>query len=194
LLSIDFVWNVKEPHPNLMAFSPEQQYKIIKELCELPQFSENKNIKDLKIKLISRYSHLASSSVDTINKTLIEETKHWLGDYPNSLKLYNDALNKFQNNVHQRNLLDDLRLSLEILLKSIFENDKSLENQISFIGDFIKERKGSKELSNMFKKLLDYYSKYHNEYIKHNDAVIENEIEFIFEITSSFMKFLIRIK
>lgn len=34
---------------NLKAFSPEQQFRVIKELCELDQFKENNDIKDLKI-------------------------------------------------------------------------------------------------------------------------------------------------
>lgn len=117
-----------------------------------------------------------------------------MSDYPESLKIYEDALNKFGNNIYQRNLLDDLRLSLEKLLQNILENQKSIENQLSKIGNFIKERDGSKELNNMFVKLIDYYSKYQNTYVKHDDAVIENEIEIMFEMTCSFMKFLIRIK
>ena len=40
---------------NLAAFSPQQQYKIIKELCELDRFQKNQQAKDLKIKLVSRY-------------------------------------------------------------------------------------------------------------------------------------------
>ena len=44
----------------------------------------------------------------------------------------------------------------------------------------------------MFLKLIDYYCKYQNFYVKHDDAVIEEEIEFIFEITSSFMKHIVR--
>jgi hypothetical protein len=180
---------------NLQAFSAEQQYKIIKELYELEQFEKNGNVKDLSIKLISRYGHLSSAGQsEKINEALIEETKHWLSDYPDSLKLYQEALTKFENNIFQRNLLDDLRLSLEKLLQDIFQNSRSLENQLSEIGSFIKDRKGSKELNNMFVKLIDYYSKYHNSYVKHDDAVIQNEIEFIFEITCSFMKFIIRIK
>jgi hypothetical protein len=102
--------------------------------------------------------------------------------------------NKFENKVQQRNLLDDLRLSLEKLLQGILENKKSLENQLSEIGTYINVRKGSKELTNMFTKLIEYYSKYQNTYVKHDDAVIENEIEIIFEMTCSFMKFLIRMK
>ena len=180
---------------NLHAFTPEQQFKIIKELCELEQFKENSNVKNLKIKLISRYGHLGTyKRTEEINEPLIEETRHWLNDYPDSLKLYEEALNKFENKIYQRNLLDDLRLSLEKLLQIIFENKKSLENQQSEMGSFIKKRKASKELNNMFLKLIDYYSKYQNTYVKHDNAVIENEIEIIIEITCSFMKFLIRIK
>lgn len=44
----------------------------------------------------------------------------------------------------------------------------------------------------MFVKLVDYYSGYQNIYVKHADAVIEPEIEFVVEITSSFMKHVVR--
>lgn len=180
---------------NLKAFSPEQQYKVIKELCDLDQFKENNDVKDLKIKLITRYGQLGNGQgKNEVNEALIEETKHWLQTYPDSLKLYQEALSKFDNQVFQRNLLDDLRLSLELLLKSIIGNNKSLENQLGDIGTFIQSKNGSKELNNMFVKLIDYYSKYNNTYVKHDDAVIENEIEIIFEMTSSFMKFLARLK
>jgi hypothetical protein len=46
----------------------------------------------------------------------------------------------------------------------------------------------------MFLKLIDYFSKYQNTYVKHNDNVNENEIEIIIEIASSFMKFIIKIE
>jgi hypothetical protein len=84
-------------------------------------------------------------------------------------------------------------LSLEKLLREILSNDRSLENQLQALGAFIKARGGSHEHSNMFVKLIDYYAKYQNAYVKHDDAVIEEEIEFVFEITSSFMKHLVRL-
>ena len=93
-----------------------------------------------------------------------------------------------------RTLVVDLRLGLETLTRQIFGNHKSLENQISQIGQFVKEKHGSPQLANMFEKLVDYYCKYQNTYVKHDDAVITAEIEFIFELTSSFMKHLIRLK
>ena len=183
-------------YENLMAFSGPQQYRIIKELCEHHSFASepSKERKQLKVRLVTRYDHLAPESDSSeINETLIEETRHWLDGYPEALALYNDALAKYESQVFHRNLLDDLRLALEKLLRAVFVNDKSLENQIKFVGSYIKKRGGSAELANMFVKLVDYYAKYHNSYVKHDDAVIEEEIEFIFEITSSFMKHLIRL-
>ena len=67
-----------------------------------------------------------------------------------------------------------------------------MENQIDGLGRHLKDNGCSKELTNMFLKLIDYYCKYQNSYVKHDDAVIEEEIEFIFEITSSFMKHIVR--
>jgi hypothetical protein len=178
---------------NLLAFSAKQQYKIIKELCELDRFKGNQNVRDLKIKLLSRYSQFAEMDVAAeINETLIEETRHWLEGYPESLKLFQDAITKFENKLFTRNILDDLRLSLELLLKIILNNNKSLENQIEGLGKHLKDKGCSKELRNMFLKLIDYYCQYQNSYVKHDDAVIEEEIEFIFEITSSFMKHIVR--
>ena len=185
-------------YENLMAFSGPQQYRIIKELCDHHSFTpkSSKNQKQLKVRLVTRYAHFAQesgSSESEINETLIEETRHWLDGYPEALALYNDALAKYEGQIFHRNLLDDLRLALEKLLCAVFANDKSLENQIRFFGSYIRDRGGSTELANMFVKLVDYYAKYHNSYVKHDDAVIEEEIEFIFEITSSFMKHLIRL-
>lgn len=181
---------------NLKCFEPPQQYLIIRELCEssdLPQPIDT-SINNLKIQLIARYgSQFGTTTSETLNQNLVEEIKHWLSDYPSSLKQYESALFKFNNNIFERNLLDDLRLALELLLKSIFYNDKSLENQLSDIGKFINSNGGSPCFSNMFQKLIDYYSKYQNTFVKHNDAVIEEEVEFIFEMTSSFMKHLVKL-
>jgi hypothetical protein len=67
------------------------------------------------------------------------------------------------------------------------------ENQLALLGPFLKQKGDSPELTNMFQKLLEYYAKYQNTYVKHNDAVIEEEIEIVFEITASFMKHLVRL-
>lgn len=181
-------------YKNLQAFSGEQQYKIIKELCELEFFSDNKAVKDLKIKLVSQYGNSFGYSVpQEVDKTLVDATNAWLGDYPVAKKSFEDAIIMLENKIFERNLLDNLRLSLETLVKSLLSNNKSLENQLPELGGFLQSKNVSAELRNMVVKLIDYYAKYQNTYIKHSDTVNEKEIEFIFECTSSLMKFLIRV-
>lgn len=181
---------------NLQAFPASLQYKIIRELCDHRTFAikQYDDLKSLKLKLVSQFAHLApKDEFSKLNETLTEETRHWLDSFPNALDLYVQAIHKYRHGIFSRNLLDDLRLSLELLLKSIFINDKSLENQLVNLGQFVANAGGSKEFSNMFSKLIDYYAKYQNSYIKHDDAVVEEEIEFVFEITSSFMRHIIRL-
>ena len=125
------------------------------------------------------------------NTGLISETLQLLGKYPDAHELYLDGLNKIRNGVDSRNSLDDLRLSLEILLKQILGNHKTLENQLSDIGKYQKQKGLSTEISNMFNKLLDYYGKYQNNNVKHANNVTTKEIDFILDITSTFIKFLI---
>lgn len=181
-------------YKNLLAFSPDQQYKIIKELCELSRFKDNKDVKDLKIKLMSRYGETFGYSIpEEVDKNLLDATNTWLNDYPDSKKVFEEAILKLENRIFKRNLLDDLRVSLELLLKEVLKNKKSLENQLEDLGRFFRKKSISKELYNMIVKLIDYFAKYQNTYVKHNDNVNDKEIEFIFELTSALMKFIVRL-
>ncbi len=204
-------WNVPIPHSgypfdapnkrtalaqNLMAFDEHQRYQIIRDLCDHQsvQIQNRDAARKLKLQLISRYGHLGSENLGAeVNEDLVEQTRHWLITFPDVLALFNQALEKYESRIFVRNLLDDLRLALEKLVQTLVGNDRSLENNVALLGSFVKQRGGSPELSNMFVKLVDYYSKYNNTYVKHDDAVVEEELEFIMEITSAFMKHLVRI-
>jgi hypothetical protein len=204
-------WDVDIPHPtypfskqvankrkalfdNLMAFSEAQRYQVLRALCEHPTVKGQDQVQKLRFTLIARYGQLAGEALGSeIDQALVERTEHWLAPFPDSLKQYDQAVHKHANGVFLRNVLDDLRLALELLLKKLMGNEKSLENQVPHLGSFIKERGGSSQLSNMFVKLVDYYTKYQNTYVKHDDAIIEEEVEFILELTSAFMKHLVRL-
>lgn len=176
---------------NLMVFNQKQRFFIIKELCDLPYFEDNEEVKALKTKLLSKYGKLYTDILIS-EIELVQETIHWLSQYPRSLKVYNEALVKYHNRIYERNVLDDMRLAFELLLKELLENGKSLENQIAEIGQLLKGSNVSKELRNMFNSLINYYKDYQNTYIKHDDNVNVNEIEYMIELTSLMMKFLIR--
>lgn len=182
-------------HDNLAVFAPKQQYQIIRELCDrLDPDGVNAPVAKLKSKLLAEYTKFAEQDQETdMHRTLLVETGHWLSNHPRVRKLFDDALQKHDGGTFRRNTLDDLRLALELLLRELFVNEKSLENQIASVGLFVKHKGGSKELANMFQKLVDYYAGYQNTYVKHEDAVIAAEIEFIFELTASFMKHFLRL-
>ena len=162
---------------NLRRFDAFQQYKIISELCNHSSLKQpiDDRINKLKLKLVTQYGKEFDVSSETLNISLVDELKTWLSKYPESEALYDSAFSKLKNNIFQRNLIDDLRLSLEILLKEICSNTKSLEHQSANIGSLIKQKGCSVEFRNMFQKLIEYYTKYQNNNIKHNDAVIEDE-------------------
>lgn len=179
---------------NLRALPANVQYQVITELCDRAAQAQSApaEIGEIKLILASRYSHLSGDDGNVWTGPLTVEARHWLEAHPNVKKLYVEALQKHRAGVYLRNALDDLRLALELLAQEILRNGKSLENQIAALGQFVKAKGGSKELSNMLEKLIDYYSKYQNTYIKHDDAVPNEEVELVLELTSSFMKHLAR--
>lgn len=186
---------------NLRAFEPAQQYQVIFELSDRASgdptatLDTKSAISQLKLTLLSQYFHLSSSKTDRGNlPAVVSEVRHWLADYPTARKTYEEALQKLNGGIFTRNALDDLRLSLEAFLRELLSNDRSLEKQVTEVGRYVKGRGGSAELANMFEKLIDYYSKYQNTYVKHDDAVPMSEAEFVLELTACFMKHLMRIR
>ena len=69
---------------------------------------------------------------------------------------------------------------------------KSLENQSIPLRIALNDKGHSPELLKMLDEVLRYYCHYQNNYVKHNDAVNEEELEIILEMTCSLMRFLIR--
>lgn len=179
---------------NLQCFSDEQKFFIIRDLCKLSRFRTNEEAKKLHIKLVQNFSELDTirNEDEILDYEIINKTRHWLENFEKASKCYNKAMEVYQLKTFERNLLDNLRLALELLLKEIFDNKKSLENQKVNIGILVKKAGGSKEYVNMFLKLNDYYQNYQNTYVKHNDNVNSHEIEFIVELTSIFMKQLVK--
>lgn len=185
---------------NLRCFSSHQLYQVIYELCDRVGTSPNTTLEDktassqLKLTLISRYYQYSSGPERGALPQVVTEAKHWLADFKETKKLYEEALQKHSSGLFTRNALDDLRLCLESLLRGLLSNNKPLEKQVPEVGRYVKARGGSSELANMFEKLVDYYSKYQNTYVKHDDAVPATEAEFVIEISACFMKHLIRIR
>lgn len=176
----------------LINFNSKQRYKIIKELCEFDKFKDNKKVKELLNELISKYGMALSSDHESIDNKLVDTALLWLENFEKTKNKYKDALYKLDHNNFKRNLLDDLRLSFEFLLQDIFKNEKSFENQKDNIGLLLKNKNVSPHLRNMFETLTKYFTLYQNDHVKHDDDICHIEINFVFEITTTMMKFLIR--
>jgi hypothetical protein len=126
-----------------------------------------------------------------IDESLITNTLKGLEAYPDAHKLYKKALTAFNSGNDERHILDDLRLSVEYFLRSLLGNEKTLENQIPFLGKYQKDKGISPEISNTFQRLIEIFGKYQNTYVKHHDKVKHSEIEFIFNLTNTFYRFLL---
>lgn len=176
---------------NLIVFSTEQQFEIIKYICDSDMITNEEKIKDLRIQLYNRYGEYANEKLN--NSELIIETKHWLSGHPRALSPYDDALNKYECGIYERNTLDDMRLSFELLVKDLLNSGRSLENLISELGELLKSKNVSSELRNMVTKIIKYYTDFQNNHVKHDEKINKNEIEFVIELTSTVMKMLIKI-
>ena len=127
-----------------------------------------------------------------ISENVLEETKHWLKDYPDVLRLYEKAEEKYRAGNDTRGMMDDLRLAFETLLKQILKSDRVMENLIKELKSFLKEKGGTVQITSMLQNLLTFYSAFQNENVKHNDRAKDIEAEFIFELTSSFLRHIVR--
>jgi len=126
-----------------------------------------------------------------VELTNINETTELLKKFPKPYELYCEATRKVNDRSMYRNSLDDLRLAIELLLKKILNNNKSLENQKSELGKFLKDKKITIEIRSTFITILDYYTKCHNHNVKHDNTVEETDIKLMFNLSTEFIRYLL---
>jgi tetratricopeptide (TPR) repeat protein len=131
------------------------------------------------------------SGANLLDMGVVNDVLDWLSDYQESYKSFESALKKYQEQKYERNLIDDLRLSLELLFKRILKSEKALEKQKESLRKFLEDRGVPKEIRNMFEVLVSYYVNYQNENVKHNDKVRKSEVEFMIYLTGTFARFLL---
>lgn len=176
---------------NLACFEPDQQFVIIQDLCDLEKFSNNEQVNELKVILTRDYYHLAPQEIAEQILETVNRVKNWLDGYPEAKKYYEGALEKMSCKIYKRNLLDDLRCSLEALVKDILQSKSSVENLKSDLGNYLKENNVNVEIRNLYITLLKFFLEYQNNNVKHNDLSKKIEVDFIFNQTTVLMQFLI---
>ncbi|MFW5983107.1 MAG: hypothetical protein ACOCQ4_01295 [bacterium] len=139
------------------------------------------------------FESIVSKPDRLLHQDLISECNYWINDFPTVKKRFERAVFLFKEGKDYRDSLDNLRLTLELLLKALLNNNKSLENQLSEISNYQKQHGIGKETRNMFQKVLDCYLKFQNDKVKHDDDLGNiNEVEFIFSLTMIFIRILIK--
>jgi hypothetical protein len=184
---------------------PETLYDLANEACAL-HGADVPEIQDA-FDSLAQNSGLVKREVMTINallkrKLIRDENAFQAGIMPltlDNLKIcpaaqtvYKSGITKYCGKQFERNVLDDMRLALELLVKQILGNGKSLENQIEPLGAKLKGYHS--ELRNLIRLTIAYLCKYQNHYVKHDDAVDPTELDFIIEQTSAIINFLITVK
>lgn len=181
---------------------------VAKMLCELPCVKKA-NVTDNQQRDITVYpartyniTELENGVREALNAFFSDNTVEKFKDidaklspYPKVKKIVDDAFTKVKmNNASlNRNILDDMRLSLELLLREVLRNSKSLEKQTSEdIGLYLKNKGKEKEIRSMFSALIDYYTKYQDKSVKHNCVELDaKDINLITNLTLNFMDYLV---
>lgn len=116
--------------------------------------------------------------------------------YPKADKPFSQALSKFLrgDKAHYRNILDDLRFSLEQLLKSILRNEKSLENQKDILGAWLKGKGVHVQIRSLYAHLAKYFSQYQNNAVKPDEDYSETEVEFMIYLAGTLMRLLLELE
>lgn len=114
--------------------------------------------------------------------------------YPDVFKHLESGVGILNKKENLRHGLDDMRLALELLLKHLLSNEKSLENQNSDLGAYFKKVGISKEISNTFIQIKGLYERFQNNNVKHNDNINLKEVEYIYQQTLCFMNLLLKVQ
>lgn len=120
----------------------------------------------------------------------VQEILEWIDEYPDAAKAYRAALKKISEKQYARNAIDDMRLSIESLIRSIMGTNKTLENQIQPVGAALKNKGVLPQAVTFITTMLTHYTKYQNDNVKHHDTLDIEDIEMIVSMTAIMMKYI----
>lgn len=131
-----------------------------------------------------------------LDKEIIDYTLVGLEHYPKAAKYFEKALKIYLHGETDkyRELLDNLRFSLEQLLKKILDNDKSLEKQNKILYDYLKNKGLQPPVRNFFDLIFNKQNTYYNDASKHNDNYSLYDIEFMIYFTGNFIRLLLKLE
>lgn len=143
---------------------------------------------DVKEALDDFFRGLSKGHYSVYNQALFSRLR---SNHPEVSSLITSGFKHANNEAEYRHALDDFRLAIELLLKNILNNEKSLEHQKEFLLPFMEGKGISSETRNMFFKLLDIFCKYQNNHVKHNNNVNNADLGIMIDYSVFFIKTLL---
>ena len=132
--------------------------------------------------------------IEFLDEPLVIDNLIWLDKYKITKEHFSSAVKMQRKKQNYRNIVDELRFSLESFFQQLFSNKKTLENQKNNVGEFLKNNNISTTISNMYIKLFDLYTVYNNDNAKHGDNITEQEIDYLIYLTGSFIRLVLQIE
>lgn len=141
-------------------------------------------------KLLDGY--FSESVLSSPTKTLVSDIENVLTPHDKPLELYSKAITDLLSGQNYRNALDNLRLSVELLLKTILSNERSLEKQDEKLKEYLGKSGVDSSIIGIAANDLKALTRYFNEHVKHNDDVVTNEIDFVVYAASNLIHVLLK--
>lgn len=131
-----------------------------------------------------------------LDEKIVNENLVWLEGHPQVAKTFEEALKIYQSGdaAKYRNLLDNLRHSVEQLLKAVLKNQKPIEKQRDLLLPWLRSQGVHQQVVNMYCDLLDRFALYQNDAVKHNEKWVPAEVEFMIYLTGTFMRLLLQLE
>lgn len=136
------------------------------------------------------------SGAEFLDEGLISDNLIWLDQFPEAKKHFEKAIRIYASKEkdNYRELLDNLRLALEELIRSILNNSKSFENQKDELLSWLGQKDISQPIINMFANLLfQDFRIYQNELVKHSEYWLPLDVEFMIYLSGTFARLLIQL-
>ncbi len=137
------------------------------------------------------------AGVKLLDDRLVNDNLTGLQDYPESLKAFEQALSIYLSGdkPKYRNLIDNLRVAIEQLLRKVLNNQKSLENQSKELDSWLEKHGVHKQIRNLYGQFLfGPYTALQNDVAKHGDEeLLPDEIEYLIYLTGTFMRLVIQL-
>ena len=175
-----------------LRFGIDSFYLELKELVNTMPISQMRLTKNRK------GINVYPAGAKLLDENLVNQNLEWLQDYPESLKAFEQALSIYSSGdkLKFRNLIDNLRVAIEQLLRKILSNQKSLENQSKELDSWLEKHGVHKQVRNLYGQLLfNQYKTLQNDVAKHGDIeLLSEEIEYLIYLTGTFMRLIIQLR